>query len=181
MKRCHSHFLKNRTLNPSLHPRLSGEQWHDTCGDIVVHHDDAREPAPSMYRRHWWLIIVVILSALFLIGLGVIGDIRIMSIKGAQKEIMIEATNIHSLVESVKHYIMPIRGIGPSTMDKGEQFFRQNGTGKNGHDKTFKGESYECERHHDAASANLHAPRQSRHGGDANVGKRLRCLAGEES
>jgi hypothetical protein len=44
--------------------------------DIVVHHDDAREPAPSMYRPHWWLIILVMLCAIFLIGVGVTGGIR---------------------------------------------------------------------------------------------------------
>jgi hypothetical protein len=44
--------------------------------DIVTHHDDAREPAPSMDRLHWWLIIVVMLFAIFLIGVGVTGGIR---------------------------------------------------------------------------------------------------------
>jgi hypothetical protein len=44
--------------------------------NILIHHDEAREPASLMYRPHWWLIIALVMAAVFLIGVGVTGGIR---------------------------------------------------------------------------------------------------------
>lgn len=55
---------------------IMGTRSYDVDMDIMIHHDEAHEPVSLMYRPHWWLIIVLVLSAIFLIGVGVTGGIR---------------------------------------------------------------------------------------------------------
>ena len=47
--------------------------WHVGIGS---HTDEAHETVPWKHRPHWWLILVLVLSAIFLIGVGVTGGIR---------------------------------------------------------------------------------------------------------